>query len=227
MIVQNKVRFLILILALLSAISSKAQVEKVQELDTTRSNTALYNELDFLRFRGTHVIDAAFGTSLLLGDYPEASPDIFFRIGYKYHINRNLNINLSFNKYNLTISEDFNQGYMSFDLNLEYLVMPNKAFTPFLFGGYGYNASNYFEETQTKVQFGLGLEYMVMDGLGLKLFGDYNYVLSNEMEGLILPENDESFLRIGLGVNLYLGGNKRKEQILNQIDTVINSNLIN
>ena len=68
---------------------------------------------------------------------------------------------------------------------------------------------------------------MVMDGLGLKLFSDYNYVLSNEMEGLILPENDESFLRIGLGVNLYLGGNKRKEQILNQIDTVINSNLNN
>ncbi|GAB4159878.1 MAG: hypothetical protein Tsb0033_15070 [Winogradskyella sp.] len=227
MIILNKIRFIIIILAFLSVYSTKAQVENenVQQ-DTLQSNDVLFKELDFLEFRGTHVVDAAFGTSLLLGDYPESKPNIFFRIGYKYHINRNLNINLSFNKYNLSVSETLEQGYMSFDLNLEYMVIPHKAFTPFLFGGYGYNASNYFEESQTKLQFGLGLEYMVMEGVGLKLFGDYNYVLSNELEGLISPANDESFLRIGLGVNLYLGGNKRKEQILNQIDTVINSNLI-
>jgi curli production assembly/transport component CsgG len=62
--------------------------------------------------------------------------------------------------------------------------------------------------------------------LGIKLYGDYNYVLSNEMEGLIMPDNDESILRVGLGLNFYFGGNKRKEQILKNIETVINSNLI-
>lgn len=226
MIVLNKNQFLTIIFIFLSLNFVKAQEEKPQEDKTQKSNRALYRELDFLELRGTHVADAVVGTSMILGDYPDSVLDIFFRIGYKYHIISNLNVNLSFNKYNIALDEITNLGFMSFDLNLEYLVNPYSEFSPFVFGGYGYNASNSFEETHTKVQFGLGLEYIIMDGFGVKLFGDYNFVLSNEMEGLIIPDQDESFLRVGLGINLYFGGNKRKEQILKNIDTVINSNLI-
>ncbi|WP_426429631.1 outer membrane beta-barrel protein [Winogradskyella sp. HB-48] len=226
MIVLNKNQFLTIIFIFLSLNFVEAQEEKPQEEKTQQNNRALYRELDFLELRGTHVTDAVVGTSMILGDYPDSELDIFFRIGYKYHIISNLNVNLSFNKYSIALDETTNLGFMSFDLNLEYLVSPYSEFSPFVFGGYGYNASNYFEETHTKVQFGLGLEYIFMDGFGVKLFGDYNFVLSNEMEGLIIPDQDESFLRVGLGLNLYFGGNKRKEQILKNIDTVINSNLI-
>lgn len=222
----NKNKFLTIIFIFLNLYFVSAQEEEIQSNQTEQSNKSLYRELDFLQLRGTHVVDGIVGTSMILGDYPDSELDIFFRLGYKYHILSNLNVNLSFNKYNIALSDTTNEGFMSFDLNLEYLISPHNEFSPFIFGGYGYNASSSFEETHTKVQFGLGLEYMVMDKLGIKLFGDYNYVLSNEMEGLILPDNDESVLRVGLGLNFYFGGNKRKEQILKNIETVINSNLI-
>lgn len=222
----NKNKFLTIIFIFLNLCFVSAQEEEVQSNQTEQSNKSLYRELDFLQLRGTHVVHGVIGTSMILGDYPDSELDIFFRLGYKYHILSNLNVNLSFNKYNIALSDTINEGFMSFDLNLEYLINPYNEFSPFIFGGYGYNASSSFEETHTKVQFGLGLEYMVMDRLGIKLYGDYNYVLSNEMEGLIMPDNDESILRVGLGLNFYFGGNKRKEQILKNIETVINSNLI-
>lgn len=222
----NKNKFLTIIFIFLNLCFVSAQEEEIQSNQTQQSNKSLYRELDFLQLRGTHVVDGVVGTSMILGDYPDSELDIFFRLGYKYHILSNLNVNLSFNKYNIALSDTINEGFMSFDLNLEYLISPYNELSPFIFGGYGYNASSSFEETHTKVQFGLGLEYMVMDKLGIKLYGDYNYVLSNEMEGLIMPDNDESILRVGLGLNFYFGGNKRKEQILKNIETVINSNLI-
>jgi curli production assembly/transport component CsgG len=222
----NKNKFLTIIFIFLNLCFVSAQEEEIQSNQTQQSNKSLYRELDFLQLRGTHVVDGVVGASMILGDYPNSEIDIFFRLGYKYHILSNLNVNLSFNKYNIALSDTINEGFMSFDLNLEYLISPYNELSPFIFGGYGYNASSSFEETHTKVQFGLGLEYMVMDKLGIKLYGDYNYVLSNEMEGLIMPDNDESILRVGLGLNFYFGGNKRKEQILKNIETVINSNLI-
>ncbi len=226
MIAINKNQFLTIIFIFFSLYFVSAQESDVQEESTIQNSKALHRELDFLELRGNHVVDALAGTTMIFGDYLDSELDFFLRVGYKYHIISNLNVNLSFNRYSIAISDTAKENFMSFDFNLEYLIIPHRNISPFVFGGYGYNASSGFEETHTKVQFGLGLEYMIMDGLGLKLFGDYNYVLSNEMEGLIVPDNDESFLRVGLGANLYFGGKKRKEKILENIETVINSNLI-
>ncbi|MCT4630422.1 outer membrane beta-barrel protein [Winogradskyella sp.] len=197
-----------------------------QEKNNQKNNKDLYRQLDFYDLRGSNAIDLAVGTSFVFGDYPDSKNDFLLRIGFKHHITSNIGVNLSYNKYNLNLSETFNEGYMSFDFNLEYLVIPYHNFSPFVYGGFGYNTSNDFENSQTKVQAGLGVEYIVFDGLGVKLYGEYNQVFSDELEGLVVPGEDESILRVGLGVNIYFGGEKRKESILNSIDTVINSNLI-
>ena len=72
----------------------------------------------------------------------------------------------------------------------------------------------------------MGIEYIVMDGLGLKFFGEYNYVFSDELNGLIVGESNDTFLRMGLGINLYFGGNMQKQKLLSYLDTVIKSNLV-
>ena len=92
--------------------------------------------------------------------------------------------------------------------------------------GYGYNASNYFETTSDKVQAAAGFEFIVVDGVGLKLFGEYNYSFSDELDGIIAGESDDTFFRMGFGINLYFGGNKRKQRLWSKIDTVIKSNLV-
>ena len=193
---------------------------------SSEENIALYNKLSFFDYRGTNAFDIAIGTSIMNGDLPDPEFESYFKIGYKRHITNYLNINLTYNKYNLAFKDVYNEGFMSFDLNLELLFSPYRAFSPFISAGYGYNASNYFETTSDKVQAAVGIEFIVVDGLGLKLFGEYNYSFSDELDGVITGESDDTFFRMGFGINLYFGGNKRKQRLWSKIDTVIKSNLV-
>ena len=197
-----------------------------QDEEPKQNTKLLFKEINFLEHRGTNVVDASFGAALLQGDYPDSKADLYMKIGYKRHITANLNIGISVNKYDLTITDSLDQGYLSFDLNLEYLFNPDYELAPFIYAGYGYNATSDFENTQTKVQAGLGVEYVIYDAVGIRIFGEYNQVFSDETVGLIMPNVDDAFIRIGLGLNLYFGGAKRKEQLLSTMKTVINSNLI-
>ncbi len=87
---------------------------------------------------------------------------------------------------------------MSFDLNLESTLYPHDKFSPFIFAGVGYNASNYFEQTSMKYQDGVEIECVPIEGIGIKLYTDYNYVMSDELDGLIAGGSDDTYFRIGL-----------------------------
>jgi len=196
-----------------------------QEQDS-EDNKILYSKLAFFDYRGTNAVDVAIGSSVINGDYQNPKFEIYFRVGYKYFLTNHINVNLTYNKYNLAFKDVFNEGYMSFDLNLEYMFKPYDRFSPFLFAGVGYNAANYFESTSTKAQGAIGVEYIVADGLGIKLFTEYNYNFGDELDGLIKGDSDDTFFRLGIGVNFYFGGSKRKEKLLSDINTVIKSNLV-
>ena len=196
-----------------------------QETDD-KSEKSLSRRYAFFDYRGSNAIDLAAGSAIVDGDYPESEYEIYFRVGYKHHLTSHLNINYTFNKYNVAIKDIYNEGYMSFDMNLEYLFSPYTKISPFLYAGGGYNASNYFESTAMKAQGGVGFEFIIIEGVGVKLFGEYNYMLTDEIDGLIEGETDDVLLRMGLGVNVYFGGNKKKEELRKKMKTVINSNLI-
>lgn len=191
-----------------------------------KSEKSVMRRYAFFDYRGSNAIDLAAGSAILESDYPESEFELYFRIGYKRHLTSHLNINVTFNKYNVAIKDIYNEGYMSFDLNLEFLLSPYTRFSPYLFAGSGYNAANYFESTAMKAQGGVGFEIIVAEGIGLKLFGEYNYMLTDEIDGLIDGETDDVLLRMGLGLNIYFGGNKKKEALRKKMKTVINSNLI-
>lgn len=191
-----------------------------------KSEKSINRRYAFFDYRGSNAIDLAAGSAMVEGDYPESEFEVYFRVGYKHHITSHLNINATFNKYNVSIKDISNEGYMSFDLNLEFLLSPYTKFSPYIFAGGGYNASNYFETTATKAQGGLGFEFIITEGVGLKLFGEYNHILSDDLDGRIEGETDDVLLRAGLGLNIYFGGNKKKEALRRKMKTVINSNLI-
>ena len=52
------------------------------------------------------------------------------------------------------------QGFLSGDLNVEWFVMPNEKFTPFVYAGPGLLISNDFNDKNYKLQGGAGLEYL-------------------------------------------------------------------
>lgn len=196
-----------------------------QDADT-KEKKSLDNQIAFLTFRAPSAIDVAFGTAIINGDLPNPKPDIYFKIGYKQHLSNHLSVNLAFNKYNLAFRDLYNEGFLSIDLNFELLFSPHKSFSPYMFAGYGYNASNYFETKSTKAQGGIGLETIVANRVSLRFFGEYNYAFSDELDGLVSGEGDDTFFRIGVGVNFYFGGNKKKARLMKEVKTIFNSNRI-
>jgi len=201
-----------------------------QETDSN-DNKKMFDRLVFFDYRGTNAVDVAIGTATVNGDLQLVSDEgvsdyaMYFKIGYKRYITNYINLNLTYNNYNVAFKDGYNEGFMSFDLNLEFLFCPYSKLSPFIQAGGGYNASNNFETTSTKAQGAFGIEYVVTDGLGLRLFGEYNYMFSDELDGLIAGESDDALYRIGFGVNFYFGGKKKKQKLLSKIDTVIQSNL--
>ena len=180
----------------------------------------------FNEFRAMNTADLAIGSSVMNGDFVDPLFEIYMHIGYKRFIIPHLNINFGYNKFNLAYKDVFNEGFMSFDLNLESLILPNERFTPYVFAGVGLNASNYFKQTDLKVQGGVGLQYMMFEGLGIKLFTDYNHVFSDELDGKIFGDADDVYWRLGLGLNYYFGNSVKKEKILDDETTIIKSNPI-
>lgn len=175
--------------------------------------------------RGKNALSLGVGTSVMNGDLVNPKFEIYSHIGYKRFLGSAVAINLGYHKFNLAFEDTFNEGFMSFDLNLELYISPRQTFTPFIFAGGGYHASNYFETTDTKIQGGIGFEYLMTERIGVKLFGDYNYMFNDEVDGLIFGDANDTYWRIALGLNIYFG-NYLPNRLANKIPTVINSNLL-
>ncbi len=205
--------------------SKEAEVNDFEDTTFKEEAKAKFETLVFFDYRGTNALETALGASSLIGDVESSEFGFYFKIGYKRSVLDNLFLGVAFNKYDL-LYNDIEQNLISFDLNIEFLALPYKRISPFVYGGFGYNALDDFEVNAVKVQGGIGVEYIVMDGLGIKLFGEYNYSLDDEMEFLINDQEDDSFLRVGLGVNFYFGGYKERQKRLNDIPTQIKSNPI-
>ena len=182
---------------------------------------------EFYDLRGTNAFDFAIGTSVINGDFVDPMFEIYSHFGYKRHIAPHFSIDIGYHKFNLAYIDVYNEGFMSFDINLELTILPHSKFSPFLFVGVGLNASNHFKETANKFQGGLGFEYIVTEKIGVKLYSDYSYVFSDVLEGLEAGNSDDTYFRLALGVDFYFGGFKMKSKKHKEQATVIDSNLLN
>lgn len=174
--------------------------------------------------RGKNTLYLGVGTSAMNGDLANPMFEIYSHIGYKRFLGSSVAINFGYHKFNLAFEDVFNEDFMSFDLNLEWYISPHRTFTPFIFGGAGYHAANYFETAETKIQGDAGFEYLLTERIGVKLFGDYNYMFTDEVEGLVFGESDDVYWRVALGLNIHFGSYLKPNKLANNIPTVINSN---
>ncbi|NRA91822.1 MAG: hypothetical protein HRU26_03905, partial [Psychroserpens sp.] len=144
--------------------------------EDSNSREELIQKAKFYELRGANAIDAAIGTSVINGDFVDPEFEIYSHIGFKRHITPYFAVDLGYHKFNLAYIDIYNEGFMSFDLNLDVTVFPYKRFSPFIFAGGGLNASNHFQQTAGKLQGGGGVEYIFTDTVGIKLYTDYNFV---------------------------------------------------
>jgi curli biogenesis system outer membrane secretion channel CsgG len=153
--------------------------------------------------RGKIGLEAVGGVTYMAGDYPNPVVKPMARGAVKYFFAPNLNLSASTNAFWLGNKNKLDVGYASLDLNLEYLILPYDVFTPYLFGGAGASFNSKFDNKIAKLQYGVGLEYLVTNNIGIKLYGEHNLNFSDNVDYVISGKRDDYYWRFGFGVSYY------------------------
>ncbi|UAM99141.1 hypothetical protein K8354_04780 [Polaribacter litorisediminis] len=179
-----------------------------QEKDEALS-TEIYGRLLTNR-RTKHAFTTALGASYIDGDLPNAEVSLNSKLGYKFYLSNHLNLNLSYNVFNLSNNNLFKENFVSSDLNLEYSFLPLDKLSPYVFGGIGITTVNFSEQDYVKLQFGLGIEYLIYKKVGIHLYIEHNATFTDNLDLVEAGSHSDLFYRAGIGLNIYLGKSKNK-----------------
>ncbi|MBF4484009.1 CsgG/HfaB family protein [Flavobacterium sp. CSZ] len=182
----------------------KAYAEETKTADVT----ALYGR-ELENRRSKFAIEISGGATLMDGDYQDPLLRPFGRGALKYFLTPALNISASTNVVNLANKNLLDVGYITYDLNLEWILLPKDRFTPYLYAGGGYATNRKFENAYGKIQYGLGLEYLISDKIGIKLFGEQNINFSDNVDYIKAGTRDDYYYKFGLGLTYYFTKKKK------------------
>jgi curli production assembly/transport component CsgG len=153
--------------------------------------------------RSKFAIEISSGATLMDGDYGSSLLRPMGRGALKYFITPSFNLSASTNVINLANKDRLDVGYLTFDLNGELIILPKDKLSPFIFAGGGFGANRIFDNEHFKLQYGLGLEYMISDKIGIKLYGEHNLNFSDNIDYLKRGVRDDYYYRFGLGMTYY------------------------
>ena len=163
--------------------------------------------------RGKFGIEGAGGATYMAGDYPNPIAEPMVRGALKYFFTPNLNLSASANVFKLGNKNKLNVGYGSLDFNLEFLVLPYDVFTPYLFVGSGTSFNSAYSNVSSKIQYGAGLEYLITNNFGLKVYGEHNLNFSDNIDYVTNGIRDDYYWRFGLGMTYYFSLKQKSKKI--------------
>jgi len=161
--------------------------------------------------RGKYAISISGGAAQMDGDYPNPKTSIAANSSIKIFFkkpNFNLNIGMGYLKLEYLLgNQQVKDQIATADLNLEYNILPYDNFTPFIYGGVGTVLQDIrdFDNIYGKFQYGVGFEYLPVNNIGIKIFGEQNVMFTDKLDGMVNGKRDDYFWRFGVGLNFYLG----------------------
>ena len=156
--------------------------------------------------RGRSAISLYGGSANIAGDYSNSKGRLSGGMEYKLFFKKpGLNLNFGVGYFQLENEQAFKEDFASFDLNLEYNILPYENFTPFIYGGIGTISDIEIENPYVKFQYGVGIEFLPVNNFGIKIFGEQNLLLTDELDGLVNGKRDDFYWKIGVGLNFYIG----------------------
>ncbi|MFN3021296.1 CsgG/HfaB family protein [Chryseobacterium sp. TY3] len=157
--------------------------------------------------RGSFAIRGGLQSNTIKGDYVNAKSKVGFNIGAKLFISKSFNIDASWSDFYLENSEIFKRKFNSLDFNIEYILMPSDNISPYAYGGVGLIGSSYsyFNNIKTKVNAGVGVEYMPMPKFGLRLYGEYDFGMNDDWDNFVNGKRNDNLFRVGFSLNYYFG----------------------
>lgn len=177
-------------------------LKNYEKEETIAESSAIYNrKLIYERKGFAFAFDG--GVTRIQGDYanPLFRPMMKGSLKYFFNPSVNLSLSTSWNKFKNKNKNDFE--FLTFDANTEIYFLPKDKLSPFVFGGFGIGINKTSEYTHFKFQYGLGLEYLISNKIGLKLFGEHNLTFSDEVDYLVAGKRDDYYYRFGAGLTYY------------------------
>ena len=187
-------------------------IAKVNEIIASYDNekkiadeTQLFNR-KIQKQRKKNVITTSYFGSYFNGDYTNSKLDYDgFQIGYKYYFkNSKFNIGIKTSTFTLSNEPIFNESYLASEINLEYTFLPNDKLSPFAYGGGG-SLYKDFDHFEFKANFGLGIEYLLDQKIGVRLFAENNLLFTDKIDNKVYGNRDDAYLKFGVGINFYIG----------------------
>lgn len=182
----------------------KLKEKYVQEKEEASATTYLDRKLEDKR--GKTAFSFTAGTAHMAGDFSNPKAKLGVSTAYKFYFNKpNLNMNVGFSYFELENEGAFKDEFISFDINLEYDVLPFDKLSPFVYAGVGTIANLDLDDPKFKFQYGIGLEYLPVNNIGIKVFGEQNLLMTDELDGLVRGKRDDYYWKVGVGLNFYIG----------------------
>ena len=216
-------------LCLLLSMQSFAQ--ELLDVGESQAEDSISNTL----LRSKNAIYLGGGSSLINGDISNLDFENYFELKLKRFISPNIAINGNVKKFDIENFDFKEEGYLSGDLNVEWYILPEEKFSPYIFAGPGILTSNNFKDQNYKVQGGFGLEYLITNCIAVAGTLEANYIYDEQNGSQLLQEADNLYYNVSVGVQFYFGNDSKskstkaklpKKKLSENESTVINSNLI-
>jgi len=186
-----------------------AELEKDQQTDLYGRKLFDYNSKQDL-------YSISIGTGIMDGDYSNKQLGFMGRAEYQKAILPNFNLGIAGSILELKNENQFSGIFAAADLNATVEILPNDDFGPYMYGGPGviFNITDRsegknIESPVFKLQYGAGLHYYINENFGIKIFGEQNLSLSDELDGISNGKRDDFYFNFGVGLNFYIGGNSK------------------
>merc|ERR1711916_58168 len=128
--------------------------------------------------RGKNAVSITANSANMSGDYSNSKTKFGTGLAYKFYFNKpNLNLNVGLGYFQLENEQAFKDDFMSFDINLEYDILPFDQVSPFVYGGIGTVSNLDISNPYFKFQYGAGAEFLPVNNIGIKIFAEHNVLL--------------------------------------------------
>jgi len=173
------------------------------EADVTEAeSTELYNRL-LKKRRSSNSFALTAGGAFIDGDYAESRLTGSFGASYKHAFTPAFGLSGTVNGFALKNERVFSDSFVSFDFNGELTLLPKDSFSPYITAGIGSYFSTSLDDANFKFQYGLGFEYMGFENIGIKIFGENNLSIADDLDRIVTGKRNDHFWRFGLGLNYY------------------------
>ena len=96
------------------------------------------------------------------------------------------------------------QDFLYLSSNVQYTILPYDKISPFVYAGGGGIMDANFSKLNFKFQYGLGVEYVPFNNIGFRVFGEQNYLFTDQLDGLEQGKLNDSYWKMGISLMLFI-----------------------